>query len=210
MVRKLLMIVVAFGPLVAFGQFKEFGLTLGGNMSGVTGNVAHQEARAGLTLGAFGAYEFSDKIQLQMDLQYNQLGASYNDPNLGMAYDINLNYIQVPISIKYIFNQRFGVTAGGYFAFLGGSSASGTLAGENFDPTVYARGGDGGLAFGFTYETYENLRFRISFQQGLVDIHDHPNADTGTALNGFKNCDQSLRTLNQSVQFTIAYAFKNF
>ncbi len=196
--------------MASWAQFKEFGLSLGGNISTVTGNVSNQKMNAGLVTGAYGAYELSDKFLVQLDLEFSQLGASFENSDLQMDYDVTLNYIQIPLSFKYKFDQRFGVQAGGYFSFMAGDNASGDLGGESFTPQIHARGSDGGLRFGVFFNTYENLRFQLIFQQGLGNIHDNPEPNSGTALNGYKNCTDALKVWNQSIQLTISYAFKNF
>jgi len=68
--------------------------------------------RTGLLVGAFVTLKFSDKLALQGDVLFSQQGA---EVNLG---DIDLDYINMPIVLKYYIVKRLNIQAGPQFGFL--------------------------------------------------------------------------------------------
>ncbi|HLV38582.1 porin family protein [Xanthomarina sp.] len=60
--------------------------------------------RNGFAIGVFGEYDLSKKVAIAPEIQFSAEGAK--------AQDLRIDYIQIPILMKYRFNDTFSVGAG--------------------------------------------------------------------------------------------------
>ena len=94
----------------SFSQGVDLGIKVGANFATLTDDV---ETRTGLNFGAFATIKFNDKIALQGDLLYSQQGAELLD--IGK---VDLDYINVPIVLKYYLVKKLNIQVGPQFGFL--------------------------------------------------------------------------------------------
>ena len=94
----------------SFSQGVDLGIKVGANFATLTDDV---ETRTGLNFGAFATVKFNDKIALQGDLLYSQQGAELLD--IGK---VDLDYINVPIVLKYYLVKKLNIQVGPQFGFL--------------------------------------------------------------------------------------------
>ena len=104
-----LLILVLF-TTKSFSQGVDLGIKVGANFASLTDDV---ETRTGLNFGAFATIKFSDKIALQGDLLYSQQCAELL--NIGK---VDLDYINVPVVLKYYLVKKLNIQAGPQFGFL--------------------------------------------------------------------------------------------
>ena len=104
-------IIIVFTVLLTtttFGQGIDLGIKAGATFANLTG-ATDASTKTGFVGGAFLTIKFSDKIAIQGDLLYSQQGAKLE------LDDINLNYINFPIVLKYYIIKRINIQAGPQF-----------------------------------------------------------------------------------------------
>ncbi len=160
--RKFLILIVLLGTgLNLSAQGLDFGVKAGVNFSSVR-DASGLDNRTGFVAGVFAGGKLGDKLGLQADLLYSQQGAEFE---LG---DFNLDYVNVPIVVKYYLSDNFNFHVGPQFGVLINDDAQ-TVVGEtindiatnNFDITAV-------LGLGFDLPMGIRLEGRYNF--GLSDI----------------------------------------
>lgn len=96
----------------SFSQGVDLGIKVGANFASLT-DTDDVNTRTGLNFGAFATIKFSDKIALQGDLLYSQQGAELLD--IGK---VDLDYINVPVVLKYYLVKKLNIQVGPQFGFL--------------------------------------------------------------------------------------------
>lgn len=95
---------------LAMTQSISFGLLGGVNMTSL--NVTESESDYGVQYGVFCTVMSGPKIGTQVDLTYNRQFTKYQGETVAM------NYVTVPVLIKYQFNPLFYLLLGPQFSFL--------------------------------------------------------------------------------------------
>lgn len=94
----------------SFSQGVDLGIKVGANFASLTDDV---KTRTGLNFGGFATIKFNDKIALQGDLLYSQQGAELLD--IGK---VDLDYMNVPVVLKYYLVKKLNIQVGPQFGFL--------------------------------------------------------------------------------------------
>ena len=152
----ILIVLTAFLTTSVISQEIDLGLKAGANFASIT-DASGLSNRTGFLIGVFAGVKFSDKLGIQGDLLYSQQGANL-DPK-----DINLNYINVPIVLKYYLIQGFNLQAGPQFGFI----VDDNIEAESFDLA-------GVLGLGYDFPFGIRIEGRHNF--GLTDVF---NSDKG-------------------------------
>ncbi|MEQ3664310.1 MULTISPECIES: porin family protein [unclassified Olleya] len=142
-----------------------FGIMAGGNIS----NISNYEGKSslGFSGGLYWEWKFSNKFSLQSNILYSQRGENKD----GNFSDLKLDYINMPILLKYYATEKLGVMTGVYMDFLLNVDSS------NFDKDDFKQT-DLGIPIGVSYDLSKNLQLGLSYNIGLTDILDNnPNSD---------------------------------
>src|SRR5882672_6442066 len=117
----LLVVPIVFGSLLSSGQTQiAFGLkgglnvaTLGGIGEGISGN------RIGYQAGAYATFNFK-KLALQPEIVFSEQGHNilYFSNNVNTTYSTHLNYLNLPIMVKFRISNRLNLQAGPQLGFL--------------------------------------------------------------------------------------------
>lgn len=152
----ILIVLTAFLTTSVISQEIDLGLKAGANFASIT-DASGLSNRTGFLIGVFAGVKFSDKLGIQGDLLYSQQGAKL-DPK-----DINLNYINVPIVLKYYLVQGFNLQAGPQFGFIVDDNIKDLLGieAESFDLA-------GVLGLGYDFPFGIRIEGRHNF--GLTDV----------------------------------------
>ena len=166
-----------------------YGLRLGMNLSTVSSDDSYLDGgdiQAGLNIGALVGFQLSPQapVYLESGLFYTEKGGK--GKNQGKKFIYNLNYLEVPVVIKYKFDVDgdFSVHpfAGGYMAWgiggriknYGDRETYKTFCEDNFKRF------DGGIRLGCGFE-YQILYGEMAYDLGIANIgHD----DFGSSKNG--------------------------
>jgi hypothetical protein len=110
--KKLILITLALiSTSTFFGQGLDLGIKAGVNFATIT-DAAEFDSRTGFVGGVFIGGKFNDKIGIQADLLYSQQGAEFE---LG---EFNLDYVNVPIVLKYFVTDNLNIQLGPQFGVL--------------------------------------------------------------------------------------------
>ncbi len=174
MIKKLWIAIIAIGITgTATAQDVKLGLKLGMNVSSINGkNANNLDSKTGFVFGATAEVALTDKLSLQPELLFSQQGAKSEG---NFTYD--LNYITMPVMVKYYIAKGFSVEAGPQFSFLvkdelipenGGANAN-TNA-ENFDLNAN---------LGLGYKLNNGIFFQTRYNLGLINIDENPDIKNG-------------------------------
>jgi opacity protein-like surface antigen len=143
----------------SFSQGGMYGVRAGLNISNLDftpdPNFGNQH-RNGFAIGFFGEYDLSETIAIAPEIQFSAEG--------GKSQDLRIDYIQVPILMKYRFTDRFLVGAGPMAGVKVWEFEDGYA---NFAFSVL-----GGVEFLITDEIFIDARYSF----GLTNVMDNESA----------------------------------
>jgi carbohydrate-selective porin OprB len=154
------------------GQGIDLGIKFGANFASIS-DAGELDSKTGFHAGAFAAFKFNDKIALQGEVLYSQQGAKF------APGDFNLDYVNVPIIVKYYLIQGLNIQLGPQF---------GVLVNDNFedvDPETM----DISAVMGVGYDLPFGFRIDGRYNLGFTDI--------------VKNSDGK----NQVISIALGYSF---
>jgi len=106
----ILIVSVLFFSKLSKAQTFKSGVIAGFNVSQISGDDLGGYDKPGPVIGMFLNKEVKEKLQVEMQMIYIQKGSrKYPDVKNGdnTRYSLNLNYIEVPIIVKYKFKKIF-------------------------------------------------------------------------------------------------------
>ncbi len=185
MKKSILVIVFALIANFSFGQGLDFGIKAGVNFSTLT-DAAGLDNRTGFVGGVFIGGKLGDKLGIQADLLYSQQGAEFN------VGDFDLNYINVPIVLKYFVTDKLHIHAGPQFGVLIDENAR-TVVGTVIDK-IGTNDTDVSAVIGAGLDLPLGIRLDGRYNFGLTDVPD----DAGKGITKGKN---SVFTLSVGYSF---------
>jgi hypothetical protein len=171
MKRILLFLVLSFTlfRLNAQNSKHTIGIMCGGSFSTISNYDGH--LLLGLTGGIYYEWKLSDRLAFQSNILYVQKGEIRKN-NISA---LKLDYINMPIMLKYYITAEFSIYTGINSDFLVGVTAT-NLDKNNFKNT------DWGIPISLSYLLSDKIELGISYNLGLTKIEDN---DIST--NNFKN-----------------------
>lgn len=115
--KKLLTLLLLFLISSVSAQGLDFGLKLGFNFANVSGIDDFQQ-RTGLSAGLFAGARLGDKLGFQIDALYSQQGAEVGNTYSDIVQDFNLDYISIPVVVKYYLSDNLNIHAGPQMGIL--------------------------------------------------------------------------------------------
>ena len=154
------------------------GVILGLNFTQIDGDTYYGYHKVGLNAGAVVYVHFTSRFGASMELLYTQKGSRGEDvtesPAIGTyvtKYFMNVNYVEVPVTLHYIYH-RFDVEAGVSYAYLINSSEW-VQADQPvlIDPVANAFSKtDLDYIFGISRRLYKKLYANARFQYSITSI----------------------------------------
>lgn len=114
----------------ANAQGLDFGVKLGFNFANVSG-IEDFDQRTGLSAGVFAGARLGDKLGIQIDALYSQQGAEVGETYSDIIQDFNLDYISIPVVVKYYLTDNLNIHAGPQMGILLNDETS--VVGQVFD-----------------------------------------------------------------------------
>ncbi|MDJ1484750.1 porin family protein [Cytophagaceae bacterium YF14B1] len=102
--------------VISFAQTFSFGPKAGLNISNYTGGNIKSQALVGYHLGGILSFGFGKNFALQPEVLFSTQGAQID--NDGQKTDFKINYVTVPVMLKFRTNGGFIITAGPQVGFL--------------------------------------------------------------------------------------------
>ncbi|HEY9047756.1 MAG TPA: porin family protein [Ohtaekwangia sp.] len=132
--------------------------------------------------GVYVTLMFTDHFGLQPELLYSGQGAKSGDVKL------KLNYVTIPILLRYNVNDILSFHAGPQFGVL--LSAKSKVGSNSTDVKDQLKGSDVGAAIGIGVDLPMKLNFAFRFVKGFSDIND---------------VTDSYKQKNYILQFSVGY-----
>ena len=145
-------------------QGVDLGVKAGVNFANIT-DASGFSNRTGFVAGFFVGGKFNDKLGIQGELLYSQQGAEFE---LG---DFDLDYVNVPVIVKYFVAQGFNIQAGPQFGVLVNDEAR-TVLGEVIND-VATNDFDISGVVGLGYDFPLGIRVSGRYNFGLNDIPEN-------------------------------------
>ena len=163
MKRLPILIVLFFSGLNLAAQGLDFGVKAGVNFANIT-DASGLSNQTGFVGGVFLGATFSEKIGIQGELLYSQQGADFD---LG---EFDLDYINVPILLRYFLVKGLNLQAGPQFGILVNDDAR-TLLGEVIND-IGTNNFDVSGVVGVGYDLPLGIRVSGRYQFGFNDVSD--------------------------------------
>lgn len=152
-------IILIAGAIFAFGfsnaQETKFGLKGGLNIASLT-NSDGGKSLMSFNFGGFAEIKLNEKFALQPELLYSGQGVKY--PEVG---NFSMNYINLPVMVKYFITDGFNIQAGPQVGFLMSAKLDGKDAKE------LIKSSDFGMDLGAGYDVSENISVELRYFMGL-------------------------------------------
>jgi len=175
----------------ATSQNVNIGIKAGLNVYNINNdNNVEYDNKTGFHAGLIGHIHLAKQLALQPEIMYSGEGAKYN--NGGVESKINLDYINVPVMVQYMFDNGFRLQAGPQVGFLVSAKNKSDIATldikDNLNPVDFALGFGMGYvkpATGFGFDARYNLglsnineggtvkSMNRGFQLGVFYLFDH-------------------------------------
>ena len=203
-------------PVTTISKPLQYGLKLGINSAKLTdseGDGVTVSSRIGINIGSYLNYRFSDKFAFQPELLYTTQGVVNKGTSGGVDVKITykLDYLALPLMIKYYPAKNFNVEFGPQLAFNVKKEIEAKAQGQSqsidLDDFFDQNGIDAktntfdlGLNFGLGYQITKELSLNGRYTLGLTKVFDGP--DVVDSNGNSQNIKNSVFT------FGFGYTFK--
>lgn len=163
----------SFGGVQA-QEFFNFGVKGGVNFATLTGDIADEldvKMKTGFHLGVLAEIMISDKFGIQPEVLYSSQGAKSDMEDVDV--DIKLDYIAVPVMLKYFVAPGFSLEAGPQFSFLTKSEIEAESQGDSASRDLKddTESFDMGAAVGLGYSLPQGFLVQARYVIGFSDVY---------------------------------------
>ena len=198
-IKQILFILLLSISNISFSQSFNAGILTGINASQISGDGYQGFNKAGLLIGAYTNIDISEKVNLQLELNYSQKGSRDNIlPSEGDTdfFLLRLNYIEIPVLARFKY-KKFIFEGGLYYAQL----ISEYLEDENGPFEIpeelnQFKNFDFGGSIGIYFSLTENLLMNWRFSNSITNVRDY---DSG------ENFRFNTGMFNTYMSFTLRY-----
>ncbi len=183
-----LTIVAVLLTLTSNAQHVNLGIKGGLNVYNIKNdNGAKYDSKTGVHLGLLGHIHLNKEWAIQPELVYSIQGAKYNFSNSETR--VNLNYLNLPVLLQYMFDNGFRFEAGPQVGFLMSAKT-----GNKVDIKDNYNGIDFGLGIGLGYvKPSTGFGVDARYNLGLSDINE----------------SSAVKSSNRGFQLGVFYQFKH-
>jgi len=193
-----------FFALVLFISYVSYAQTFGGGiMAGLSASQLDGDNwggynKAGLTFGIYTNARFTKHIDAQLELRYVQKGSKSSEKDQTVFYLSKLNYVEMPLFLKYNFLERFSFNVGLAAGYLQKATEDKDGIGDLPADPEFNKFEFSGLA-GVEYRFLKNMFFNVRFNYSILPVRSHPGDQTF-----YLNQGQYNNVLTFSVYYQIA------
>ncbi len=204
---KKLLFLVSFLCVIStfYAQVFKVGALAGLSGSQVEGDGYGGYNKLGFILGGFTNVSISEKFSTQLEMYYINKGSQRN-PNTSQGdvdeFHLNINYIEMPLAIRYHYKSFLFETGVYYSVFLNYTMSD--EFGNRDDRPFPFKSYDFGAFLGVNYKLNDHFSCNLRSKNSVLPIRD------------FQNLDQQIGVLNQlfnrgwynlDLNFTLRYQF---
>lgn len=179
-------------PSLQAQEYFRMGAKGGVNLANIVGDDPDWDLRTSFHLGLVAEIPLSEKFYFGPEVLYSSQGSK----NEGVEI-FNLDYIQIPMMVKYYVSQGLNIEAGPQIGFLISSEVNSFVVGSNVDLKDYLSTFDYGVNFGLGLKWVNGFFFQGRYNLGLANIWD----DLEIGL------DDDFKETNNVIQFSVGYMF---
>jgi len=197
----ILLLVFLFTSFHGFAQEFNAGIYGGIVASQLDGDTYEGYDKAGLITGAYINRYFTKKVGWQMGLRYAQKGSRRNDTKNSVFYKCNLQYMEMPLTMRYQHFKKLDFEAGVSLGYL--LKAMESINGEDFEEILDPPFNKFELAsiFGVNYHFNKKIAVGWHFSYSLLAIR--PFADGS-------NSPMDKGQHNNLLYFTVGYMLSSW
>ncbi len=174
MFRKLICLVILLNIAnLGFAQKNlKFGVAAGINYSTITinSNLIQNDTsnyKFGYLIKGIIEYQLNNKFSLRLEPGYENKGSKFT--SYGDDYTVNMNYLSLPILLRYSPIQQLSLIAGPKFGYRTSISGSTNVSTTLLD-VIYTNKLDLGIEGGIMYNFNKNLSLGLTYYQGLMPL----------------------------------------
>jgi len=165
----------------------EFGPRFGLVVTELNGAENLKSVRASITGGVMAEFKFKSLLALYSEVNYSRQGATDRGDVEGVPFDnrLNLDYINVPLFVKYYIVEGFALELGPQLGFLLNAKYRSKQV-ENplvRDVTTDFEMLDVSLGLGASYKTKWGFIFGLRYNYGINSINDGTNNESADLRN---------------------------
>lgn len=215
--KKLLLFIALAIAGQTYLSAQEFGLgaKAGVNFANIGGDDYDGKSKTGFHVGLVAEFMLTDRFGIQPEVLYSTQGTKIEESGteFGMSYNIeakqNLDYINVPVLVKYYFTDALSLEFGPQIGFLVKGEQDYTMSfdGETEsgkeDIKEYVKSTDFGLAAGLGYKFNGGLFVNARYVLGLSNINDE-NQEIDDILDEFSSAS---KIKNNVFQISLGFMF---
>lgn len=197
MKKVILSLTLLLFSVTAFSQ-ASFGLKVGGMVASRIGSGLDYNlkiAKVSYLAGAFYGVFLTEQLGLQLELLYANKGR-------GEARQLlireDLHYLNLPIMLQYVIDQRFGVEFGPEIGYLIGQKQIFTFGTQ--PPSPFLRDLDIAINLGVNYELTEKIFLSLRYNFGIYDT-SKPFHEVVTSAEP----EEDIFTGNRTLQLSLGY-----
>jgi hypothetical protein len=170
MKKIMLTVTMSLFCLAGMAQGIGFGLKAGANIANT--DISSDQfsldtkSKIGIHGGVFLTLMFSDKLGVQPEVLYSMQGSKYDIPDF--EGELKLDYITIPLLLRYNFNEMISIHAGPQFSLL--AKAEEEFDGDTQDIKDDFKGSDISGAFGLEVDLPAKLGFGARYVLGLSNV----------------------------------------
>jgi len=174
--KKIMLVVSVIVSSVTLNAQVSFGIKAGLNNSTLGGDgadLAGKKSNTGFNFGVTAGIPLTTHLTFQPEIMYSANEGMEFRPNTTTEINYNLNYVNIPLMLKYKSGHVYG-EAGPYFGFLTsgtGKSVVGAVKTES-DIKDSFDGTDMGVALGGGLEMKSGFGVGVRYNMGLQNIYD--------------------------------------
>ncbi len=200
MKKSLFILITLLISQLGFAQTFGGGIFGGLSASQLDGDRSGGYHKAGLSFGIYTNAKINKYIDAQMELKYIQKGSKWESEDQSVFYLSKLNYIELPLFLKYNFLNKFSANIGLAVGYLQKSTENKDRIGDEPADPPFDEFEFSGLA-GIEYKIIENLFFNVRFNYSILPIRDHPGNQVYFLDRG---------QYNNALTFAVYYQIDNF
>jgi len=168
MKKYLLIFATIFSGSALMAQTPHFGLKAGVNIASLHGEESNTDSKVGFHAGGLAHIHLNRQWAIQPELLFSTQGGEQTI--LGTKQKYNLNYIDVPVLLQFMFDNGFRLQAGPQVGFL--MSAKTKIGGSETDTKDSYKTVDFSLPIGLGYLTSTGFGLDARWVPGLSDISE--------------------------------------
>ena len=200
---RILLFILCFTWITSSAQVFKPGLIVGISGAQIEGDGYGGYDKIGFIAGGFVNTDLSEKLSTQFEIYYINKGsfdALHPDKGDYNSFKVNLNYIEVPVALRYK-QHKFMIEVGLYLGKLVGTPTLSNENGEVFVNQYPFKSFDFGGLLGVSYYLNDHFILNLRSKNSLIPIRDFPSLDQGTFFNTFLNNGWYNVDLNFSIRY---------